>query len=168
MGKMKKMIPLFLMILAMTGCNGTKDQSVDKDQVIAPEVESVTGYIEIKDNQVYLDEVEIVTLENEARIKELGLIAENDLPNGYYIYNSEVEVVELELTGDTSYTFTDARLLYIKDDGGNRLYETTNKQEFMEGSSYQEVALEEQKIPYFLTICEGKINSITEEFIYTQ
>lgn len=128
----------------------------------------MVGYIVVENNKIYLDEVEIVTREDENRMKELGLTVENDLPNGYHIYNPNVETVSFELTEDTLYTFTDFNVLFVKEADGNRIYETTNKQEFLDGSSYQNIPLEEQKIPYFLDVYDGKVISITEEFLYTQ
>ena len=64
--------------------------------------------------------------------------------------------------------FTDFNLLFINEANTTRIYETTKKQEFIEGSSYQDISLEEQKIPYFLSVYDKKVISITEEFIYTQ
>ncbi|MFQ9698188.1 MAG: hypothetical protein ACLRY5_15270, partial [Zhenhengia sp.] len=69
---------------------------------------------------------------------------------GYYIYNPIAETVSFELTEDTLYSFIDFDLLFVKEADDKRLYETTKKQEFLEGSAYQEVPLEEQGIPYFI------------------
>lgn len=156
---MKKNIYLFIALIftfVIAGC----DQS--------SEVQTLAGYIFIEDNMLYFDEVEIITKEDEDRIKELNLRESNDFPSGYAIYNPEVESVSYELMQDTKYIFTDYHLLFVKEANGNRIYETTIKQEFIDGSSYQHIPLEEQKIPYFIGVQDGKVISIKEEFIYTQ
>lgn len=162
MKKIKFLFLTFCMGLIVTGCAKTPIQETQYQ----PEL--LSGYISINGNILYLDTVEIIKKEDKDRIKELGLIVESDLPNGYYIYNETVESVPFELTDDTTYTFTDFNLLFINEANTTRIYETTKKQEFIEGSSYQDISLEEQKIPYFLSVYDKKVISITEEFIYTQ
>lgn len=162
MKKFRFLLLSLLLGLTMTGCT--------KTGIPEPEYksESLVGYIVIKDNTLYLDEVEIVTREDNDRITELGLTIEHDLPDGYHIHNPISEIASFQLTDDTIYTFTDFNLHFIKEADSNRIYETTKKQEFLEASSYQDVILEEQKIPYFIVVDNGKVISITEEFIYTQ
>jgi len=136
-----------------------------------PQLQSLAGHIFIEGNTLYMDEVEIVTTEDEDRIAELGLTVQSDLPSGYHIHNPDTQIISYELTDDTEYTFTDYGLLYVKEADGNRLYVTTKVDEFIKGSSYQDIPLQEQrtpKIPYFLELRDGKVISITEEFIYTQ
>lgn len=130
--------------------------------------ELLAGYMYIEGNTLYLDEVEIIKTEDKGRIAELGLNAARDLPNGYHIHNPVVKTISFELTDDTIYTFTDFNLYYVKEADGKRIYTTTKKEEFIKGSSYRDVPLAEQKIPYFLELHDGKVISITEEFIYTQ
>ena len=139
----------------------------------APEyqAEILAAHIFIDGNTLYLDEVEIVTTEDEDRITELGLTVKNDLPSGYHIHNPVTEIISYELTDDTEYTFTDYELLYVKEADGNRVYVTTEVDEFINGSSYQDIPLQEPeipRIPYFLELHDGKVISITEKFIYTQ
>lgn len=143
-------------------------QYSDALQKSKQEPKFLTGYMFMKENKIDLDEVEIVEIEDTDRIKELGLNIKNHLPNGYYIYNPTVEIESFRLTDSTKYIFTDSNLCFVKEADSDRLYETTKLEEFIEGSSYQESPLEEQKIPYFIEICEGKVISITEKFIYTQ
>lgn len=162
---MKKINILILMLLlgfVMTGCNKVKIPESQYTPV------SLVGYIVIADDQLYLDEVEIITPQDQERIKELGLIEGNDYPNGYYIHNPVVENKSFQLTDDTFYGFTDYELLFVKDADSNRFYETTELKEFLEGSSYQNVSLEQQRIPYFVKVYDGKVIQITEEFMYTQ
>lgn len=141
-------------------------QEREKDEW-AYEPEIMMGYLWIEDNRVYIDEVEIITTEQQGRIEALGLVVTNDLPNGYYIYNEVNEAIPFELTDDTLYRFTDIDLKF-SEDNTNRTYETCRIQEFREASSYQDKPLEEQKIPYRIEVCQDKVISITEEFIFTQ
>lgn len=133
-----------------------------------PEVQNLEGYIYIEDNELYFDSVEIVTSNDIDRIKELNLIATNDYPNGYYIYNPEEDVTSYELTDNTKYIFTDSKLMFVKEADSDRIYETSEKQEFLEGSSYQSISLDKQRTPYFIVIQDNQVISIREEFIYTQ
>ncbi|MBE6022435.1 MAG: hypothetical protein E7231_04260 [Cellulosilyticum sp.] len=162
MRKINIVMGMLLLGWTMVGCN--KVEGVESQY----KTESLVGYMVIEKDKLYLDEVEIIIGEDQERIKELGLVEENDLPNGYYIHNLEVQNESFQLTNDTIYGFTDDELLFVKDAESNRFYETTNLEEFLEGSSYQEVALEQQKIPYFIEVYDGKVIRVTEEFIYTQ
>ncbi len=132
------------------------------------EVQNLEGYIYIEDNELYVDSVEILTLNDIDRIKELNLTATNDYPNGYYIYNPEKDVTTYELTDKTKYIFTDSKLLFVEEADSDRIYETSEQQEFLEGSSYQNISLDKQRIPYFIVIQDNQVISIREELIYTQ
>lgn len=160
---MKKFMASFIFIcipLFILGCS----KAITKET----EPQKLSAYMHIEDNEILLDEVEIVTTDDTDRIKDLGLTIKNDLPSGYHIYNQTANVSSYQLTDETKYIFTDFNQLFVDPKVENRLYETTNKEEFLKGSSYSDVSLEEQKIPYFLEILEGKVISITEKFIYTQ
>ncbi|MDD3571312.1 MAG: hypothetical protein PHY44_09455 [Lachnospiraceae bacterium] len=160
---MKKLSASFILIcipLFIFGCSKTVTNEAEPQQLSA--------YINIEGNEVQFDEVEIVTTDDTERIQDLGLTIENDLPSGYHIYNQTVDVESYQLTDETKYIFTDFNQLFVDPKVENRLYETTNKEEFLEGSSYSDVPLEDQKIPYFLEVSNGRVISITEKFIYTQ
>lgn len=132
-----------------------------------PQVEKLVGYIFIKDNVVYVDRVEIVTREDKDRIKELGLEEERDYPSGYHIHNPARENETYSLEEDTVYEFTDFDLKYTSDSNSTRIYKTTKIIEFINASSYNDVSLEEQTIPYFIYVLDGKVIRIVEEFVYT-
>lgn len=160
---MKKLVTSFILIcipLLIFGCSKTITKEAEPQQLSA--------YMHIEDNSVQLDVVEIVTTDDTDRIQDLGLTIKNDLPSGYNIYNQTADVASYQLTDQTKYIFTDFNQLFVEPKVENRLYETVNKEEFLEGSSYSDVPLEDQKIPYFLEVFDGKVISITEKFIYTQ
>ena len=133
------------------------------------EIRSLVGYIKIEDNTVHFDEVEIVELENQERVKQLGLNA-YDMPNGYAIINVNKEDTTYELADKVHYIFTDINLdfLYESESEGNRIYVTTKKDEFLKhlGKS-NDIPLSKQTIPYFIDVQDGKIKSITEKFKFT-
>ncbi|WIV12912.1 M56 family metallopeptidase [Proteiniborus sp. MB09-C3] len=128
----------------------------------------ITGYMVIEDNLLYLDEVEIITMEDKARIEELELEQSADMPSGYYIYNADIEKQTFEITNVTTFTFVDYNLLFVKDEDGDRLYTTTKKEEFILhlNESYSD-SPPAQKVPFFVEVKDGKVISITEKFEFT-
>ncbi len=133
----------------------------------SPNPDFITGYIVIENNLLYLDEVEIITMENKERIEELGL-KDTDMPNGYSIYNADVEKQTFKLTNKTTYTFVDYNLLFVEEEDGDRLYTTAKKEEFIQhlNISYSD-SPPAQKVPFFLEVKDGKVISITEKFEFT-
>ncbi len=128
----------------------------------------IAGYIVIEDNLLYLDKVEIITLEDKERIEELKLDQNADMPNGYYIYNADMEKQTFKLTNETTYTFVDYNLLFVKEENGDRLYTTTKKEEFLLhlSTSYSDLP-PAQKVPFFIKVKNGKVINITEKFEFT-
>lgn len=128
----------------------------------------ITGYMVMEDNLLYLDEVEIITMEDKERIEELELKQNADMPNGYYIYNADIEKQTFEITSETTYTFVDYNLLFVKDEDGDRLYTTTRTEEFILhlNESYSD-SPPAQKVPFFIEVKDGKVISITEKFEFT-
>lgn len=165
---MKKIIVLLLIVVSLFSVIGCSKTEVKQPE---SEVESLVGYIVIKNNTLYFDKVEIVQTEDKERIKELDLDA-TDMPNGYAIINENQEEIIYELAEKVDYTFTDVKLNFIKksESEGDRLYHTTKKDEFLKHLGeydLNEISLSEQTIPYFIKVQDGKVISITEEFKYT-
>ncbi|MGN1004526.1 MAG: M56 family metallopeptidase [Oscillospiraceae bacterium] len=140
-----------------------------------PETETLTGYITIRDGQLLLDEIEIITPEDTGRMEELGLTLQGDLVSGYYLYNEEESTQAFQLTDNTEYRFVDINRLYTTYDGeGSLNYATTSLEEFIEGSGYgdnaaaYEASLESGepcgRIPYFVEIRGNTVVSVTQEF----
>ena len=151
----KQIMLLFTALFILAGCGG------------ASASESLAGHMVIDGDILYLDEVEIVTTEDSARVAELGLKA-SDMPGGYYIYNIEEEIKEYKLTNKTTYTFVDVNLLFVKEENGDRLCITTKIEEFIQhlDTSYTDLH-PAQKVPFFIEVKNGKIISVTEEFGFT-
>lgn len=130
----------------------------------------ITGYMVIEDDLLYIDEVEIITREDTERIEELELeLGQNiDMPSGYHIYNADMERQTFKITKETTYTFVDYSFLFLEDEVGDRLYTTTNKEEFILhlNESYSD-SPPAQKVPFFIEVKDGKVISITEKIEFT-
>ena len=159
--KIFKLLAMVFTLLMVVGCSQEKDKS---------EIESLVGYIYIENNILYVDEVEIVTLDDIDRIEELDLTIQNDLPSGYSIYNSNIEKEAYDLTDETVYKFVDMNLLFVDDEDGDRIYTTIKIDEFLkhlDEYNLNDIPLSQQKIPYFIEVQNGKIIKIEEKFEYT-
>ena len=155
---MKRILIALFMIILISGC-ARKDSEVD--------TQTLTGHIIIDGDDLLLDEVEILTLEDEKRLNELG-IDSSEIPNGFHIYNEKIEFVPYKLTEKTEYEFTDINLLYVDESVADRKYITKEKDEFLFYLSTQySDSPPAQKIPYFVEVQDGKVIRITEEFMYT-
>ncbi len=162
---MKKPTVYFFVVLSLfliIGCSNT--------EVKLPETEEelLVGYMVIEDDNLYFDEVEIIRTEDRERIAELELKQQDDMPNGYYIYNVDTEKQTYDLTKETVYSFVDTNLLFEKNKDGDRVYTTTKKEEFILhlNTSYSD-SPPAQKVPFFIEVKDGKVISITEKFEFT-
>lgn len=159
----KSVIVLVIMTLvfAIIGCSKFE---IKQSEI---ESESLVGYMVIKDNTVYFDEVEIVEAKDKERMAQLGL-RDTDMPNGYIIINQNKEEMIFDLRDGVVFTFTDMDLYFVTEEKGTRLYTTTKKDEFVKHlGKLNDIPLVEQKIPYFIDVKEGKIISVTEKFEFT-
>ena len=117
-------IVVLLLLFSMLGCVKTEVEDTEN------EVEVLTGYIVIEDNNLHFDQVEIVKIENKERMEELDL-DESDMPNA--IINENQEKTTYELADKVVYKFTDINLNFIEESEseGDRVYITTKKDEFL-------------------------------------
>jgi hypothetical protein len=79
-----------------------------------------------------------------------------------------MEKQTFEITKETTYTFVDYSFLFIEDEVDDRLYTTTNKEEFILhlNESYSD-SPPAQKVPFFIEVKDGKVISITEKIEFT-
>lgn len=151
---MKKILSLVIVVVCVFSiCACNNEVSIENQT-------EISAYIkEIKDNVIVLDIVEYITREDAERVKELKL-SELDMPNGYYIYNSEVELEEFILTETTTYGFIDWKNDFVEE-GEDREFYTTNRNEFIKYiDSYEN---SQPKMPFFIGIVGDKVISITEK-----
>lgn len=115
----------------------------------------------ITENSITVDVVEFITSDDTARMKSLDL-TEEDMPDGYYIYNPEQETVTWELTARTVYTFIDWNGDFTGSDCPEK-YTTTDIREFMKYiDTYGNAA---HGMPFFFQVGDGSVMAVVEKFI---
>lgn len=117
---------------------------------------------------VYVDEFDGTSLKYDVvewvevpgtRATELG-ITQEDAPNGFYVHNEEVLIEELTLSADSVYS------IIGMGDGDLTHYEVTKEEMtvFFEEREKTEAEIDVQ-FPYHLTIVDGEIVRIEEQYI---
>ncbi len=109
---------------------------------------SIEAYDE-KTRMLTFDEIEWVIQEDAKRVGELGLDANLDFPNGFYIYNESDQTNTLEVSGDVR-----VYLVNWRDLSNHTLTDVNGLAERM--AEYQ--------APYHLTIEDGVIVEILEQY----
>ncbi len=116
---------------------------------------------EVTESTVTVDVIEFITDAETERIKELNL-TENEMPDGYYIYNQDTETVTWNLDSQTVYRFID----WNGDFTGSEYpeeYTTTDVQEFIKYiETYQNAT---PGMPFFFQIENGVVRLILEKQI---
>ena len=101
---MKKQIGLFLGVLLLIGATGCGKEPQKQDMTGAYNV--YEGYLTVKDNQLIVDEIKFIDLADKYWIDSLNL-TEEDMLNGYYIYNPSDEKLTFTLNDETRYDFSE-------------------------------------------------------------
>lgn len=151
MKKFFMLLTLTLVSFVLFSCNQTEVNNTNPDLYI--------GHINIEEDILYLDEVEWITDENQDRIKELKL-SRSDMPNGYYINNPSTDTVSFKIADDTEYSFVKLESLSFYNEGEDRNYTTTNKEEFMEFLDY----VGTDRVLFWVEVKDGFVVSIKEQF----
>ncbi len=116
-------------------------------------IRSIMAYIlglDSQDRSLVIDEVEWVQQTDSARVEELGLDADKDFPNGYYIHNPVVE--------EEAYPLAEELEIYILDQEDLSHPMQTD----LDGLAQR---LQEYPAPYRITIQDGLITGISEQYI---
>ena len=151
---MKKFVLLFLIVVCMfsvCACNN--------NTVVENKTEICAFVKEIKDNVIVVDIAEFITTEDTDRVAELKL-TNFDMPNGYYINNTEIELKEYKLTKDTVYNFIDRKNDFVEK-GADREFSTKNKDDFVKYLNTYENS--QPQMPFFFDIADNEVISITEK-----
>lgn len=111
--------------------------------------------VELDKNLIHIDEVEFLTRDDEKRAEELAIDTNLDMPNGFYIYNKDSNIISLKL-------FDETEILILKADGFNVLsgHKSITKEEFIE---YNE-SLDYSSL-YIIDTKDGYVISIKERYI---
>ena len=122
--------------------------------------EEVAAFIKnVSADNVTVDIVEYITDTNRERIKELK-ISEEDMPDGYYIFNSDEEVTIWKCNAETVYTFIDWNGDFTGAESPEE-YTTTDIEEFQKYIETYDNG--EPKMPFFFIIENGYIKQIIEK-----
>ena len=158
---MKKQIGLFLGVLLLIGATGCEKEPQKQDMTVAYNV--YEGYLTVKDNQLIVDEIKFIDLADKYWIDSLNL-TEEDMLNGYYIYNPSDEKLTFTLNDETRYDFYDTGALFISEDNDSRMYTTQEVSEFLK--KFDAGNGELGKTPFEIQVLEdGRVISIREIFI---
>lgn len=112
------------------------------------------------ENSITVDVIEFVTSDNAERVNALGL-TEEDMPDGYYIYNPEQETIIWELNEQTVYTFIDWNGGFTGSDYPEE-YTTTDTEEFHRYiETYDDAA---PGMPFFFQVEDGVVKMVLEKF----
>ncbi|WP_294150495.1 hypothetical protein [uncultured Clostridium sp.] len=112
-------------------------------------------------DRLYVDIAEWITPEDMERVRELSL-SEQDMPDGYYIYNPSRSQTILTLTGKTLYRFIDwGRDFVSSDDMKELLIETTDKEKFVRYLGTYEDST--PGMPFFIDVENGIVSMIEEK-----
>ena len=83
----------------------------------------------------------------------------NDMPNGYYIYNMSTDKVSFYISEETEYNFLDWGQDFVTE-GEDRNYSTTDIEEFLE---YLDTYLDKgERVPFWIEIKDDSVISIIE------
>ncbi len=147
----KALVMVLIALFLISGCsnNVTVEEKTDVWALIK----------EVKEDVIVVDEVIYITPEDTEKIEELKL-TEQVLIKGYYIHNPEEMLTEYKLTDETVYNFIDWHNDFVEE-GENRNYFTTKKEEFIE---YLERYIDSQpKMPFLFELSGEKVEKIIEK-----
>ncbi|MDO4719146.1 MAG: M56 family metallopeptidase [Peptostreptococcaceae bacterium] len=131
------------------------------------EIQAMVGYMRIQDDEIIFDEVEIVEGEDRKRIEELSL-SEEELVAGYAVVNRQEEERIFAFADTVFCSFTDVGMRFVKEEDGDRLYSTADKEEIRAIFEYlNTIPPEKHGAPVFIEVKDGKVIAIIEKLRYT-
>lgn len=149
MKRMKIAFAIISLIVALSSCRTQEEQTY-------------IGYIiSLEDNSLNLNPFEFITANETERANELGL-TQDDMPNGYYIYDEDDEILNFTLEENVEFHFYDTQNLFVSKDD-DKGYATDNISEFilfLYGDSDTP-----RRSPFIITVKDGKVVSIREKFV---
>ena len=159
---MKKQIGILLIVMFLCGLVGCQNE--EKEQTSSGAYDLYEGYISVKGNQLFVNDFEFIDLSEQYWINKLELTTE-DMPNGYYIYDTSDELMTFSLNNETRYNFYDVGAQFVPEDDTDRLYTTTNLNDFLEKFDIDGSG-DLGKTPFRIQVLEdGRVISISEIFI---
>ena len=129
---------------------------------------NMVAYIAFKEDKLIIDQVELIKLKDTNRLRQIDVNASKEMPNGDRLYNESKELLEIVISPNVIYRFTDKNRIYEKKDI-DKIYETDKLEQFYKASAYKKgTSVNQQTTPYFIEIIDGKVAKVTEEYIYVK
>ncbi|HHU75268.1 MAG TPA: M56 family metallopeptidase, partial [Firmicutes bacterium] len=101
----------------------------------------------------HLDQIEWLTQEDTARLEELGIDPDKEMPNGFYIHNPKSYPMYCGVTEQTQYQVIDL--------DGDASHKSVTKEEFIEHLEQYMNFMP----PFWVTTKDGYVQSITEQYV---
>ena len=148
-----------MFVFGLAGC-----QSNPKEQNTAGKYNLYEGYLTVNGDRLLVNDFKFIDLSDQYWIKTLELTTE-DMPNGYYIYDTSDELLTFALNEETRYNFYDTEAMFIAETDKDRLYTTTSLDSFLQKFDTDGDG-DLGKIPFEVhTFEDGRVISISEIFI---
>lgn len=159
---MKKATVLFVAIMFV--CHLAGCQAKQLDQTTSGAYHLYEGYLAVNDDKLFVNDFKFIDLSDQYWIKNLELTSE-DMPNGYYIYDTSDELLTFALSEGTRYNFYDTGAQFVSEDDEDRLYTTTSLDDFLAKFAVDSDG-DLGKTPFEIQVLEdGQVLSISEIFV---
>ena len=107
MRKKCMVVMIGILIFLLVGCGKENVENREVAEQTQADVTEVCAYIRaIKGDVLVIDPVEYISSEDSDRLASYKH-TEDDMPDGYYLYNEDEETEQVTLTAQTEYSFLD-------------------------------------------------------------
>ena len=107
MRKKCMVVMIGILIFLLVGCGKENAENYESTEQKQTNVTEVCAYIRaIKGDVLVIDPVEYISSEDSDRFASYKH-TEDDMPDGYYLYNEDEETEQVTLTAQTEYSFLD-------------------------------------------------------------
>ena len=149
-----------ILIVLFTGCGKENAENHVSTEQTQTNVTEVCAYIRaIKGDVLVIDPVEYISSEDSDRFASYKH-TEDDMPDGYYLYNEDEETEQVTLTAQTEYSFLDWTREFGGTDEDIRVI-TKDKKIF---EKYLDTYTDGKPgMPFFLELDDGEVVRILEK-----
>lgn len=160
MRKKCMVVMIGILIVLFTGCGKENAENHVSTEQTQTNVTEVCAYIRaIKGDVLVIDPVEYISSEDSDRFASYKH-TEDDMPDGYYLYNEDEETEQVTLTAQTEYSFLDWTREFGGTDEDIRVI-TTDKKIF---EKYLDTYTDGKPgMPFFLELDGGEVVRILEK-----
>lgn len=160
MRKKCMVVMIGILIFLLVGCGKENAENHVSTEQTQTNVTEVCAYIRaIKGDVLVIDPVEYISSEDSDRLASYKH-TEDDMPDGYYLYNEDEETEQVTLTAQTEYSFLDWTREFGGTDEDIRVI-TTDKKIF---EKYLDTYTDGKPgMPFFLELDGGEVVRILEK-----